>query len=221
MSSTERTILIDDRGTLARRFFARVLFSWLFGMGVSVYYFASALVLSVSLPMALNKLIAATALIFTVNSAGIGIVTYTTRQKKHARPPLWVLPASFGLIAGVILAALTMADLTDLYPTAIAAFVVGAISGMALGITYALSIPGLRQETILKQTRRSLIIGGVVGLQLALYFFMREMPENARGIILVRHIIDALVSVPITVMGMLLSFVLGIEMGDRSIERQS
>jgi hypothetical protein len=45
------------------------------------------------------------------------------------------------------------------------------------------------------------------------------MPAGASGMILVKHVFATLVSVPIAIIGMLLSFVLGIELGDRYIER--
>jgi hypothetical protein len=162
--SAEDAVPNDNWRALTRRFFARVLFSYLLGLGVVVYNFvADTLLISKTLLVAVQGVFGASALILMVNTTGIGVVTYTTRQNKSARPPLWMLPVSFALMAGLLLAVLSIVGFTDSYPSAITAFIVGAISGAAVGLAFTLSIPGLRQDTILQQLKRSLIIGGVIG----------------------------------------------------------
>jgi hypothetical protein len=201
-----------------RRFFTRALFSYLIGLGILVYTFvADLLILSKPFQVAVEGVVGAAALILMVNTTGIGVVTYTARKNKKARPPLWALPATFALIAGLLLAVFSVVGFTDSYPNAIVAFIVGVVSGAAGGLAYTLSIPGLRQDTILQQIRHSLIIGGVIGVLMGLYFFIKIMPQNASGMILVLHGVNCFVSLPIIVVGMLLSFVLGIELGDRYV----
>jgi hypothetical protein len=220
MSSAEKVVSINDTRALVRRYIARVVFSCLLGLGVVVYNFvADLLILSKSSTMAVEGVVGATALILTVNTVSIGVVTYTTRRNKNARPPLWVLPTSLALLAGLLLALLSGVGVTDLYPNEFIAFIAGAISGAAAGLAYALSIPGIRQDTIRQQIRRSLFIGGAIGILVGLYFFIKLMPPELSGIKLIQHVIAAFVSVPITIVGMLLSFVLGIELGDRYVER--
>lgn len=223
MSSGEEAVLQGQRQALARRFFARVFFSWLLGLSVPIFGFVFDLTLSPSQQFSsllARSVIAPLALVMIVNSVSIGIVTYTAHISKSARPRWWALPASLGVLAGLLLMAFHLTGVTPLYQNAVEAFVVGAVAGVAVGTAYTLSIPGMRQDTILKQSRRSIIISGVIGIQYGVYFLVKELPQNASDALLIYYVVEAIIGVPISIMGMLLSFVLGIELGDRYIERE-
>ena len=206
---------------LIRRFFARTGYACLLGLSIPIIgiIFDVILLPNRDLMFYVGNAAGVLALVVILNTLGIGIVTFTSTSTKTARPPLWVLPVSFALLAGLLLAVFSVIGLTTVYSNSFIAFIVGAISGAAAGLAYALSIPGIRQDTILQQLRHSLIIGGVIGILVALYFFIKTMPADASGVILVKHAINTFVAVPITIVGLLLSFVLGIELGDRYVER--
>ena len=94
-----------------------------------------------------------------------------------------------------------------------------AVAGLLVGVAYTLSIPGIRQDTLVKQARRSVIIGGVIGVQYGIYWMLKEAPQAGEGATLIYNMLSSITAVPLSVIGMLLSFVLGIEMGDRYVER--
>jgi hypothetical protein len=213
--------LATSRRSLMRRFFARIGYAYLLGLSAPVFGTLFDLIFSPNRQFAylVPQFAAGLALVVVLNTVSIGIVTFISPVNKRARPPWWLMPTSMGLLAGFLLVILHLAGMTPRYNNEVNAFVVGAIAGLAVGVAYTLSIPGIRQDTLIKQARRSVIIGAVVGVQYGVYWMIKEAPQAGEGAVLLYNTLASIIGVPVVVIGMLLSFVLGIELGDRYVER--
>jgi hypothetical protein len=211
----------SQRRALARRFRARWLFACLLGLNVPVFATAFDIMLSPARELFALLVQAVGILLFVVivNSVSIGIVTTMSHLSKSARPQWWTLPASMSIFAGLLLVISHAVGIARSYENAATALIVGAMAGVALGGVYTLSMPGERQDTILKQSRRSLIISAIVGVAYGIYYLATKPLPIGDSMRLYYEVVASIVGLPFTVAGLLLSFVLGVELGDRYVER--
>ena len=228
MSSVEKTLPTNQTRATVRRFFARIGYAYLLGMSTAVFGIAFDIVFSPDrkLLTLIGGAAGALALMVILNTVSIAIVTFTVHQDTSIRPPWWVMPAAMGLLAGLLMVVLHMVGITEAYDketsafvveNETSAFVVGAIAGLAVGAAYALSIPGIRQDVLTKQAWRSTIIGGVIGVQYGTYWLIREASSGRP--IQIYNMLASIIAAPVFVITLLLSFVIGIELGDRYVER--
>jgi hypothetical protein len=226
--SGEKTVVTNDRRGLARRFFARIGYAYLIGMSTAVFGIVFDLIFSPDRKFTtlIGGAAGALAMMLILNTGSIAILTFMAHQHTNARPPWWVLPAIMGLLVGLLLVVLYLVGITQAYAgetsgfvveNELNAFVVGAVAGLAVGTAYTLSIPGIRHDTLMRQAQRSIIIGGVIGIQYGAYWLLRELSQGRP--IQIYNMLASTIAVPVYVISLLLSFVIGIELGDRYVER--
>lgn len=208
----------SKRGALGRRLGARLIGSFLLGLSVPLVNMVGNVLFgnpNMTPQGLLEESIATYFVMLILNATSIAILTGTSHFSKHAQPVWWALPITTTLLAGALLVIFEMAGLTTLYSGPLQAFVVGAVVGLIIGGVYTFSMPRQRQDTILKQSRRPMIISALVGLIYGVLFLLTQY--NAE--MTFYTVASSLIGVPLLIICLLLSFVLGVELGDRYIER--
>jgi serine/threonine protein kinase len=206
------------RQALLRRLAARLIGALVLGLSFPIVGVTTDIIFQrpdTTLNTLLEQAIGSLILVFALNGISIGLITITSHLRKNSKPPWWVLPAVMSTLTGGLLVIFGSLEIATLYKNPLVAFAVGALAGLIIGGVYTISIPRQRQDTIFKQSRRALIISGIIGLGYGVLFLLTQYKAEMTFYTLA----SSLIAVPALIICLLLSFVLGIEFGDRYIER--
>ena len=207
---------VSKRRALWRRVVARIGFALLLGLSVPIL----ATVIDISIrpdtdaTFLISQGIGILLLLFLVSIIGIGTLTFLAHRGEQRRWHFVGLPILLGVVVGLLLVFLTLFGIAP-GSNYLSAFLAGGLAGIGLGFLYTISLPAQRQDTVLKQSRQSLLTGALIGVAYGVYFLMTSFDSTMSFYSLAA----SLFFVPLTIVSILLSFVLGIEFGDRYIEQ--